>query len=297
MRSEITRVAALQLRVTSSRSDNLARAAALIARAASEGASFVALPEVFTGSYGVDHFAKWQEEVPEGYRGMKYEAWETSLSGAAMMAEESLRHGITVTGGVVERGDDGHLFNSMPIYKDGILLRTYRKVHLSRVLGVTSESDVFTAGDAPCSVGVPSSDGGGFELGMACCFDLRFPAFLGLYGPHVRREGPSERPSKGVDAICAPSAFLDVTGGPHWDLLLRRTALDQQAYVIAPNVAYDGSNAVPLHGRSAICDPWGDIVAQCSAAGDDIAIAEMSAARLSEVRSKLPLEALCRLDV
>ena len=43
------------------------------------------------------------------------------------------------------------------------------------------------------------------RVGMACCFDLRFPSWLSHYGP---------RPSAGAkaaDALCIPSAFLDVT--------------------------------------------------------------------------------------
>lgn len=287
------RVAALQLRVTGSRIDNLTRAAALIDRAANEGASLVSLPEVFTGSYGVEHFASWQEDVPDHAAVAKL-AWQTTLSGAEMMADCARRHSITVTGGIVERGEAGRLFNSMPIYgPDGARVDTYRKVHLSRVQGHTSESDVFAAGDAPCtfSIAAPPTDSHPaqrFDVGMACCFDLRFPAVLGGYGPHAADN------SRRVDAICVPSAFLDFTGRDHWDVLLRRTALDQQAYVIAPGVCFHPDDPLPLHGRSAVCDPWGTIVAQCGAEGDDMAVAEMEAARLEEVRGRLRLAALRR---
>ena len=79
------------------------------------------------------------------------------------------------------------------------------------------------------------------------------------------------------------------TGRDHWDLLLRRTALDGQCFVVAPNVAFDESDAVPLHGRSAVVDPWGDVLAQTSAAADDLAIADVSRAKIDDVRKKLPL--------
>ena len=46
---------------------------------------------------------------------------------------------------------------------------------------------------------------------------------------------------------------------------------------------------VPLHGRTKIVGPWGDVVAQCGAEGDDIVVADADAATVAEVRRKLPL--------
>ena len=268
------RVAAAQLRVTLDRADNIRRAAALVDAAAREGAQLVALPEVFTGKYGVQHFSKWQEGV----------APPSANGGAEMMASAARRHGIAVTGGVVDRHAQPHgghiLYNAIPAFgPDGDLVANYRKVHLSRVLGVTSESDVFTPGWEPASFDAGGDDP--FLVGLVCCFDLRFPAFLAAYGPYAG--GPR------ADVLAAPSAFLEATGVDHWDLLCRRTALDAQAYVVAPNVAYDASDAVPLHGRSLVCDPWGDVLAQTAAEGDDLAIADVDRERLADVRKRLPL--------
>ena len=89
-------IAALQLHVSDSMSDNIARAASLIDRAAEQGASLVTLPECFTGKYGVDHFAKWKEAVPTDASSAG------PLGGAAMMADRARHHGIVVTGGVIE---------------------------------------------------------------------------------------------------------------------------------------------------------------------------------------------------
>ena len=208
------------------------------------------------------------------------QASEHSETGAALMAQRALKHGVWVTGGVIEEDEEGILYNSMPIYgPDGKLVQTYRKIHLSRVMGITSESDVLAAGTDPATFTVPG-DGSGLLVGMACCFDLRFPVFLAQYGPRV----PSP-----VHCVCAPSAFLDVTGREHWELLLRRTALDGQCFVIAPDIAYDARDATPLHGRSMVVDPFGRVLAQCDSEGDGVAMANVNAERVSEVRSKLPL--------
>jgi predicted amidohydrolase len=59
--------------------------------------------------------------------------------------------------------------------------------------------------------------------------------------------------------------------------------------VVAPDIAFDASDATPLHGRSAVIDPFGRIVAQCEAQGDGVAIADATEERVCEVRAKLPL--------
>ena len=264
------KAAAVQLAVGATLEDNLARAGTLIDEAVSQGAGFIALPECFTGKYGVALFASHRERVPRAA-----EMSGPPRTGAALLAQRARQHEVFITGGVIEEAEDGTLYNSMPTYgPDGSLISTYRKVHLSCVMGITSESDVLTPGDQAVTLDV------GMTVGMACCFDLRFPTFLALYGPRVANP---------AHIICAPSAFLDLTGKEHWDLLIRRTALDGQCFVVAPDIAFDSGDATPLHGRAAIVDPFGRILAQCPAEGDGLAVAEVSRERVAEVRAKLPL--------
>ena len=97
----------------------------------------------------------------------------------------------------------------MPVYGPDGLLASYRKIHLSRVLGVTSESDVLSAGDAPTTFEMP---GLAVRVGMLCCFDLRFRDLLAQYGPAAGKDSP-------CGILCAPSAFLRATGTDHWDLV------------------------------------------------------------------------------
>ena len=188
----VLRVAAVQLRVSRDRASNLRRAAELIGAAAADGAQFVALPECFTGKYGVDLFAGHREALAIDGDG----AWPAA-SGSAVLAAAAKRHGVVATGGVIEE-HAGKLYNTMPVYgPDGALVAAYRKVHLSRVLGITSESDVLEAGDEATAF----ESVGGVRVGMACCFDLRFPEWLRRYrvfgrhgprplGPAAAAHGP-----------------------------------------------------------------------------------------------------------
>eukprot|EP00656_Telonema_subtile_P028285 TRINITY_DN30652_c0_g1_i1.p1 TRINITY_DN30652_c0_g1~~TRINITY_DN30652_c0_g1_i1.p1 ORF type:complete len:155 (-),score=26.61 TRINITY_DN30652_c0_g1_i1:12-476(-) len=149
-------------------------------------------------------------------------------------------------------------------------------------MGLTSEGDVLQPGGEHRSF-IARAGSESMHVGLACCFDLRFPEWLSQYGPRPHRSaGP-------VDLLLAPSAFLEVTGAEHWDLLIRRAALDGQCYVVAPNVAFDRLDSTPLHGRSAVVDPFGRVMAQCGAQGDDLAIGDVRRARIEQVRAQLPL--------
>jgi len=59
------------------------------------------------------------------------------------------------------------------------------------------------------------------KVGLAICYDLRFPEI----SLRLRRLG--------ADLLTFPSAFTTRTGAAHWELLLRSTAVQTQCYVVA----------------------------------------------------------------
>ena len=93
----------------------------------------------------------------------------------------------------------------------------------------------------------------------------------------------------------APAAFTRATGQPHWEILLRARAVENQAYVVAPNQCGRHAPDLLTHGHSAIVDPWGEILAAAGGDEPEVIIAELRAERLAEVRSRLPALAHRRL--
>ena len=81
------------------------------------------------------------------------------------------------------------------------------------------ESDGFIPGDklVTCSID-------GFNVGLATCYDLRFPEFFAK----LAKKAP-------LDVICVPSAFTQATGEAHWEALLRARSIEWQAYTYAAN--------------------------------------------------------------
>jgi deaminated glutathione amidase len=95
----------------------------------------------------------------------------------------------------------------------------------------------------------------------------------------------------GADILMVPSAFTEVTGRAHWEVLLRARAIEEQCFVVAP--AQWGPWGPPedgrrTHGRSMVVDPWGAVLVEAPGEGDGVWTAELDMARLHEVRASLP---------
>jgi predicted amidohydrolase len=181
-----------------------------------------------------------------------------------------------LAGSLLERGPArGKAYNtSVLLDPTGRVTARYHKMHLFEAditghVGVR-ESDVLIPGDrivaAKTFLGV---------LGLSICFDLRFPE---LYRALAAR---------GIEIILVPSAFTRVTGKDHWEVLVRARAIENQAYVIAPNQCGTPPSGVAAYGHSMIVDPWGAVVAQVSG-GEGIALAELDPHALAEARRRLP---------
>jgi nitrilase len=78
-----------------------------------------------------------------------------------------------------------------------------------------------------------------------------------------------------------------MTGKDHWEVLLRARAIENQAYVIAPNQCGMHANGVATYGHSMIVDPWGVVVA-CVSEGEGLAVAELDPAVLEAARKRVP---------
>ena len=62
--------------------------------------------------------------------------------------------------------------------------------------------------------------------------------------------------------ITVPSAFTATTGRDHWEVLLRARAIENQAFVIAPNQFGEAPPHYSSYGHSMIVDPWGIVLAE-----------------------------------
>ena len=257
------RAAAVQLTATPDKAANLQAADRLVRRAAADGARLVVLPE------------KWSVLG----RGADLRAGAEPLDGPAVTwARETARDlGIDlVAGSISERveGEDKLRNTSLHIGPDGEIKATYRKVHM---FDVEVDGTVYRESEheAPGDDVVLSRTGGGVELGLTVCYDVRFPELYRILAV------------RGARVITIPAAFTVPTTRDHWEVLVRARAIEDQCFVIAANQVGTHVEGLRSGGRSMIVDPWGLVLAQ-AADSETVITADLDLDAQAAIRTRLP---------
>ena len=242
----------------------------LVRQAAEQGADWVLLPEYWPlmGRKDTDKLAFAEPLVGSSLGETRYARFQTTLS------ETAAEYGVVLFGGTIplQSPDAGKVMNTMLVYdRDGTQIGLYHKMHLFGFSGLGeryAEADTISAGGD-----VPKLAADGVPLAAGVCYDLRFPEFFRAQQP--------------FDVLLLPAAFTYTTGKAHWELLLRARAVENQCYVIASAQGGEHESGRRTFGHSMIIDPWGEIL-DVLPEGEGIVIADLDAARLQSVRTRLP---------
>ena len=272
------RAAAVQMISSTDPDTNIDTMKRLVRQAAEQGADWVLLPEYWPlmgckdtdklafaeplvgSNFGETHCARFGET--------RYARFQTTLS------ETAAKCGVVLFGGTIplQSPDAGKVMNTMLVYdRDGRQIGLYHKMHLFGFSGLGeryAEADTISAGGD-----VPKLAADGVPLAAGVCYDLRFPEFFRAQQP--------------FDVLLLPAAFTYTTGKAHWELLLRARAVENQCYVIASAQGGEHESGRRTFGHSMIIDPWGEIL-DVLPEGEGIVIADLDAARLQSVRTRLP---------
>ncbi|MGC4409973.1 carbon-nitrogen hydrolase family protein (plasmid) [Rhizobium rosettiformans] len=237
-------IALIQMNSQPDRSANLAQALRLMRDAcAGSKPDLLVLPEHFDWTGGTpDEKRQAADLVPGG------EAYE-------MVRTFAREGGVAIhAGSLLERRPDAStIFNTSVVFDaSGTEIGRYRKIHLFDITApdgkVYAESAVVAAGD-----GLLVYEIGGFRVGCAICYDLRFSRLF----DHLA--------GLDVDLIILPAAFTQQTGRDHWEVLCRARAIEFQSYFLACGQC--GSYRAPngeerlMYGHSMVVDPWGRVIA------------------------------------
>lgn len=265
------KVSLIQMNSQPDRKANLAQALRLM-RDACAGAKpdLLVLPEHFDWTGGTPEDKRQAADlVPGG------EAYE-------MVRGFAVEAGVAVhAGSLLERRlDDPTIFNTTVVFDaNGREVGCYRKIHLFDITApdgkLYAESAVVAPGD-----GLLVYDIGGFRIGCAICYDLRFSRLFDRLA------------SLKVDLVILPAAFTEQTGRDHWEVLCRARAIEFQCYFAACGQC--GSYFAPngetraMFGHSMMVDPWGRIIAR---AGQDIGVVKVEIDRtvVDKVRRMIPM--------
>jgi predicted amidohydrolase len=246
------RAAAIQLNSGNDKASNLERAAALIADAAAAGADVIALPEKWNLLATGDELAAGAESLEDGPSIGAAREWARGLGVNVLAGSigEIAESGASTAArlGYASEGEDRIFNTSCLIDRTGETVAIYRKIHMFdvEVGGVRYEE---SAREQPGEE-IVSAEVDGVELGLTICYDLRFCELYRILAV------------TGARIFSIPSAFTLATGRDHWDVLLRARAIENAAFVIAPNQYGETPPHYSSYGRTAIVDPWGVVLAQ-----------------------------------
>lgn len=172
--------------------------------------------------------------------------------------------------------DDGRFANrSFVIAPTGEIAARYDKMHMFDVDLATGESWRESSAYAPGEEVVTAHTPLGL-LGLAICYDLRFPALFGTLGDMA------------CDAIALPASFTVPTGEAHWHVLLRARAIEASAFVIAAAQVGHHEDGRSTFGHSLVVDPWGEVLLDMGGDTSGVGFADIDLARIAEVRAQLP---------
>jgi predicted amidohydrolase len=226
------KVASIQLGVIENNKDTIFKKATAAIEKCSDS-DLVILPEIWNiGFMSFDQYVKAAEDI----NGPTI----TLLKALAQKTQVFLH-----TGSFVEKQDDQYFNTSLLLSPKGEIIAKYRKIHL---YGYNSkETQILSPGKEVVVADTPLG-----KIGMATCFDLRFPE---LFRAMV---------DKGAEIFLISSAWPYPRLEP-WIMLNRVRALENQCFLISANSA--GINCgSQFAGHSMVIDPWGTILA---GAGDE----------------------------
>lgn len=242
---------------------NIAEVMDGIDRAAKMGARFVSLPET------------WNYLGPK--KGMRKAAELIPGDLTRMLADKARQRSVYLhAGSIVERvGEHDKFYNTTLVFdRSGDLVARYRKIHLFDVdlEGQASfrESDTIEPGEE-----IVTFDVDGVRVGLAICYDLRFPELFRLLA------------LRGAEVIMLPAAFTMMTGKDHWEPLIRARAIENTVFMVAAAQVGPHRPERLCYGRSMAVDPWGVVLAQ---AGDTptVITATLELEAIERVRTQVP---------
>ncbi|MFD5855921.1 carbon-nitrogen hydrolase family protein [Streptomyces chartreusis] len=237
-------------------------------RAADAGARVVVFPEASMACFGTP-LAPLAEPLDGPW-----------ADGVRRIARDA---GTVVVAGMFTPAAGGRVANTLLATGPGIEA-SYDKIHLYDAFGFR-ESDTVAAGSAPTVIDVD-----GVRLGMATCYDVRFPE---LFRAHA---------DAGAVATLLAASWGAGPGKPEqWELLVRARALDATVWLAAVDQADPGAGRGPGSaptgiGHSLVAGPDGT-VRHALGAEPELLVADLDTDEVAAVRQRTSVLANRRPEV
>jgi 5-aminopentanamidase len=221
---------------------NLRRLDDICATAAARQVEVLVTPEMFASGYGL---------TPEQVSRLAEDSGGPTEAAVAQIAR---RHRLAIVYGHPESAASGRPYNAATLVgPDGVVRGRHRKVHLF--------GDVDRALFSPSAQRPAAFDFDGSRAGLLICYDVEFPEA-------VRRLAID-----GARTVLVPTANMagyEVVQ----QLLVRARACENGCGLVYAN--YCGADDLfEYNGLSVICGPGGEVLAQASAQGEELIVADL----------------------
>jgi predicted amidohydrolase len=224
-----------------------------------------------------EDFEALAEPVPDGFC-------------ASELRRLSRDNGMTIGAGLVERGDDGKIYNSYVVAMPDGTWAVHRKLHVFEHPNI-SAGDRYTVFDTPH----------GCRVGVLICYDCnivenaRATALLGaeiLLAPHQTGGCNSVSPKgmkpvdqdiwarRGEDPAAAEAELCGPKGRGWLMRWLPSRAHDNGMFLVFSNGVGVDDDEIRT-GNAMILDPYGEIIAESRALGDAMVVADLDASLLA----------------
>ncbi|MCW3997650.1 MAG: carbon-nitrogen hydrolase family protein [Candidatus Bathyarchaeota archaeon] len=166
------------------------------------------------------------------------------------------------------------IFNAAILVEKGKIKALYKKIHLFDAFGY-NESRIFSPGNEIVLATIK-----GFKIGLAVCFDLRFPELFRAMA------------YKGADLFIVPSAwYKGKYKVEQWQVLALSRAHENGAYL----VAVDQTNPFFI-GHSIITSPFATVLKKIGEEEESFVV-ELDYERILESRKLIPILSLSKPDI
>lgn len=221
--------------------ENQKKAEHFLREAKAQGAEIALLPELWNCGFQLEDLLDLAENLKNGpsVRLLQQLAAELEL--------------FIFGGSIAEAKEDKYYNTALAINEKGVLVEKYRKTHLFQ-LGL-QEHNHFTPGHKWNFVDLPQ-----IKVGMAICYDLRFPEFV------------RNLALRGARLLTFPAQWPEVRI-KDMDVLMRARAIENQAFLMSANAVGD-INGMYHSGHSLIVSPFGDVLADAGET-EGIAVADL----------------------
>ncbi|MET0281262.1 MAG: carbon-nitrogen hydrolase family protein [Steroidobacteraceae bacterium] len=260
------KAAAIQMTSGAQVAPNLVQARQLLEQAAARGAMLAVLPENFA------LMARRERD--------KREVAEVDGEGPiqAMLSEAARELRLTLVGGTMPMrvpGEERVAAASLVYGPDGARIGRYDKIHLFDVnvpdaAEAHRESSGMVAGRHVTVLDTPVG-----RLGVAVCYDLRFPELF-------RRMA-----ELGAELFAVSAAFTVPTGKAHWDLLNRARAVENLSHLVVSAQVGLHENGRATYGHSMVVDCWGGVL-DALPEGAGAAVGDIDLERQARIRREFP---------